>query len=427
MAPTAPPDPLVGKVLADRFEILSRIGEGGTGVVYKARQIAVDRMVAIKVLGAHVSQDPSWVKRFHNEARAAARLDHPNTVRLIDFGETKEGLLFIAMEFLQGRSLAEEIARIGRLPPQRMLRILQQMCRSLHEAHTHGIIHRDIKPDNVFLVDVKGSGDFVKVLDFSVAKIDAPDAQATRAGLVFGTPAYMSPEQARGVKLTPQSDIYSCGIVAYEMLTGKPPFEAKLPMEVVMMHLRQKPAPLTGFPEQVAALVMKALEKQPQHRQQSAEEMAEECQRCLDLYYPRQTPATGMQALVSERGTQEQAASTGPAAPPSPLPPPGGVPVGAPAAEQRTVVAQQAPVPHARGRGQAAGRTQALDTGGINATAFMSEGLSISPMALAVRQQALAQLAASTPPLSRLYWVGWALIGMSLGLALHFFWPTGGA
>src|SRR5262245_30595460 len=176
MTTPAQQDPLVGTTLADRFKIESRIGEGGTGVVYKAKQLTVDRVVAIKVLGAHVSSDPSWVKRFHNEARAAARLDHPNTVRLIDFGETKEGLLFIAMEFLQGRSLAEEIVRLGKLPPQRVLRILIQVCQSLQEAHSQGIIHRDIKPDNIFLVEMKGAGDFVKVLDFSVAKMDTPDA-----------------------------------------------------------------------------------------------------------------------------------------------------------------------------------------------------------------------------------------------------------
>src|SRR2546423_11053793 len=133
----AGPDPLVGKTLADRFEILERIGEGGTGVVYRAKQLSVDRVIAIKVLGAHVSTDPSWVKRFHNEARAASRLDHPNTVRLIDFGQTKEGLLFIAMEFLSGRSLRAEIEKLGRLPPNRLLRILSQMCASMSEAHNH--------------------------------------------------------------------------------------------------------------------------------------------------------------------------------------------------------------------------------------------------------------------------------------------------
>src|SRR5438270_9992510 len=162
-------DPLVGKVLADRFEIMERIGEGGTGVVYKAKQLTVDRVVAIKVLGAHVSTDPSWVKRFHNEARAAARLDHPNTVRLIDFGQTKEGLLFIAMELLHGRSLRTELDRLAalqqRIAPQRALGIIAQAALSVGEAHAQGIIHRDIKPDNLYLCDVTGGAHFVKVLD----------------------------------------------------------------------------------------------------------------------------------------------------------------------------------------------------------------------------------------------------------------------
>src|SRR5258706_5459228 len=257
-------DPLVGKVISDRFAILERIGEGGTGVVYKAKQLSVDRIIAIKVLGAHVSTDPSWVKRFHNEARAASRLDHPNTVRLIDFGQTKEGLLFIAMEFLHGRSLRQEIDRAQKLPPNRMLRITSQVCASLSEAHNQGIIHRDIKPDNIYLVEMKGAGDYVKVLDFSVAKLDAPDAQVTRAGVVFGTPAYMSPEQGRGVPLDARSDIYAVGVVAYEMLNGKPPFDGRIPTEVVMMHLRDKPAPLAStVPPNVAKLVMKALDKDP--------------------------------------------------------------------------------------------------------------------------------------------------------------------
>jgi hypothetical protein len=316
------PDPLVGKTLADRFEILERIGEGGTGVVYRAKQLSVDRTIAIKVLGAHVSTDPSWVKRFHNEARAASRLDHPNTVRLIDFGQTKEGLLFIAMEFLSGRSLRTEIEKLGRLPPNRVLRILSQMCASLSEAHNQGIIHRDIKPDNVYLVDMKGAGDYVKVLDFSVAKLDAPDAQVTRAGVVFGTPQYMSPEQGRGVPLDARSDIYAVGIVAYEMLTGKPPFDAKIPTEIVMMHLRDKPAPLTGLPPQLTSIVMKALEKDAGKRQQSAEELDTECQQCLAELFPRQTPGPGAVPVVS-------------AAPPV---------VRAPAvAEQRTMMATEAP------------------------------------------------------------------------------------
>ena len=460
-------DPLVGKVLADRFEILSRIGEGGTGVVYKAKQLTVDRIVAIKLLGAHVSSDPSWVKRFHNEARAAARLDHPNTVRLIDFGETKEGLLFIAMEFLQGRSLAEEIVRLGKLPPQRALRIISQVCQSLQEAHSQGIIHRDIKPDNVFLVEMKGSGDFVKVLDFSVAKMDSPDAQQTRAGTVFGTPAYMSPEQARGVKLSPQSDIYACGIVAYETLTGKPPFEAPLPMEVVMMHLRQKPAPLVGFPDQVARLVMKALEKTPDRRQQSADELHRECVECLEqLYMKSATPSAGLPSVVEPvRGNgmaQAQPPPSGQGAPPMmapPMAPPMASPMMAPppmapppmappvmsgamaaapmgssgpvsaAPEQRTMLAQMAPVippPSTGPRPGGAGRTQALDSsGGMHSTVYVPgppAGMTMSPQAMAIRQHVLSPKPAAVKGTKPIFWVGWALLGVCLGMLLHIIW-----
>ena len=470
MSTPAQHDPLIGKVLADRFEILGRIGEGGTGVVYKAKQITVDRTVAIKVLGAHVSSDPQWVKRFHNEARAAARLDHPNTVRMIDFGETKEGLLFIAMEYLHGRPLSDEISRLGKIPPHRALRIISQACQSLQEAHTQGIIHRDIKPDNVFLVEMKGSGDFVKVLDFSVAKMDTPDAQLTRAGTVFGTPAYMSPEQARGVKLSPQSDVYACGIVLYEMLTGKPPFEAALPMEVVMMHLRQKPAPLVGFPEPLVRLVMKALEKTPDRRQQSADDLHRECIECLETLDPKQTPGAGMSAITEGQRVSLQAptvppqqvphltppaAATSfgsgpppsmapppmappPMAPPPMAPPPMAPPSAAPqgssfggsaappvatGAEQRTILAQPAPfIPPPSNMG---GGGRGMDGG--HATMFVAGpagGMTISAQALALRQQILAaKPRRAVPALPKpLFWVSWALIGVSFGFLLHIIW-----
>ena len=279
-------DPLVGKILAERFEILERVGDGGTGVVYRAKQLSVDRIIAVKVLGAHVSTDPQWMKRFQNEARAASRLEHPNTVRILDFGQTREGLLFIAMEFLNGRSLRTEIERAGRVQAGRTMQVIAQVCSSLAEAHSQSIIHRDIKPDNVMLVDLKGGGDMVKVLDFSVAKLDTPDAQLTRAGVVFGTPQYMSPEQGRGIPLSPQSDLYAVGIVAYEMLMGHPPFSASIPTDVVMMHLRNQPPPLSGVPPQVAELVMRALDKDPKRRHGSAGEMEQHCQRILAKHRP---------------------------------------------------------------------------------------------------------------------------------------------
>src|SRR5215510_12322326 len=280
---TRPQDPLLGKVLADRFEMLDRIGEGGMGVVYRARQIAVDRIVAIKVLNAQVAQDPQWVGRFINEAKACSKLQHPNTVRLFDFRQTREGLLFMAMEFLDGQSIRTAIDRYGRFHPVRVLRIISQCCQSLAEAHNLGIIHRDIKPDNLFLVTVGGQPDFLKVLDFSVAKLkqQSGSAMQTQAGVVFGTPNYMSPEQGRGLPLDARSDIYALGIVAYEMLVGRPPFSSQNPMEVLAMHVRTPVPPMPGVPDRVAQIVMRALSKDPAHRQQNVEQLHNDCQSAL--------------------------------------------------------------------------------------------------------------------------------------------------
>src|SRR5262249_30614520 len=276
-------DALVGKILADTYEIVDRIGEGGMGVVYRARQISVDRIVAIKVLNAQVAQDPQWVGRFINEAKACSKLQHPNTVRLFDFRQTREGLLFMAMEFLDGQSIRTAIDRYGRFQPVRVLRIISQCCQSLAEAHNLGIIHRDIKPDNLFLVTVGGQQDYVKVLDFSVAKLKQASGSAmqTQAGVVFGTPNYMSPEQGRGLPLDARSDIYALGIVAYEMLMGRPPFSSQNPMEVLAMHVRTPVPPLVGVPDPIAQVVMRALSKDPAHRQQNAEQLYNECQSSL--------------------------------------------------------------------------------------------------------------------------------------------------
>ena len=267
-------DPLVGKVLDGRYEMIARIGEGGMGVVYKARQASIDRILALKMLNQQMAQDPNWVQRFYNEAKACSRLQHPNTIRMYDFGQTADGRLFMTMEFLDGISLRAAINE-GPLAPERVVKILIQCCASLAEAHSIGIIHRDIKPDNVFLLNMAGSPDYVKLLDFSVAKLlQEGGNNHTQAGVVFGTPQYMSPEQGRGLPLDARSDLYALGVLAYEMLTGNVPFHDDNPMTVIQMHLRSEVPPMPqSIPQSVQQLVRRALEKDTNRRFQSAGEM----------------------------------------------------------------------------------------------------------------------------------------------------------
>ena len=272
-------DPLVGKVFDGRYEILARIGEGGMGVVYKARQVSIDRVIAIKVLNPQMASDQTWVQRFSNEAKACSRLQHPNTIRMFDFGQTQDGRFFMTMEFLEGTVLRGAITQTG-MAANRVMKILIQCCASLAEAHSIGIIHRDIKPDNVFLLNMAGSPDFVKLLDFSVAKLLQEGGQMkTQAGVVFGTPQYMSPEQGRGMQLDARSDLYALGILGYEMLTGRVPFNDDNPMTVLQMHLRSEVPPMPAtIPQNVQGVIRRALEKEPARRYQSAGEMMQHCQ-----------------------------------------------------------------------------------------------------------------------------------------------------
>ena len=271
-------DPFVGKVIDNRYEIQQRVGEGGMGVVYKSRQISIDRVIALKMLNQQMASDPTWVQRFYNEAKACSRLQHPNTIRMFDFGQTSDGRLFMTMEFLDGISLRDALAK-GPLAAQRVVKILIQCCASLAEAHSIGIIHRDIKPDNVFLLNMAGSPDFVKLLDFSVAKLLEGDRLKTQAGVVFGTPQYMSPEQGRGLPLDARSDLYALGILGYEMLTGNVPFHDENPMTVIQMHLQAQVPPMPdSVPYSVQQIIRRALEKDAGRRYQSAGEMMQHCQ-----------------------------------------------------------------------------------------------------------------------------------------------------
>ncbi|HEY5949170.1 MAG TPA: serine/threonine-protein kinase, partial [Kofleriaceae bacterium] len=271
-------DPFVGRVIDGRYEILARIGEGGMGVVYKAKQISIDRVIALKMLNQQMAGDQQWVQRFYNEAKACSRLQHPNTIRMFDFGQTQDGRLFMTMEFLDGVSLRDALDR-GAIAPQRVIKILIQCCASLAEAHSIGIVHRDIKPDNVFLLNMAGSPDFVKLLDFSVAKLLEGDRMKTQAGVVFGTPQYMSPEQGRGLPLDARSDLYALGILAFEMLTGNVPFHDDNPMTVIQMHLHAGVPPMPDtVPYSVQQIVRRALEKDAGRRYQSSGEMMQQCQ-----------------------------------------------------------------------------------------------------------------------------------------------------
>ena len=240
-------DPLIGRVLDGRYRIESLIGRGGMGSVYKGIQIATNQVVAVKVMKSEYAEDKDAVRRFHREARAASLLTHPHTIRVFDFGQSEDGDLYMVLEYLTGRTLTKALKAEGRLSEERVAKIAREICQSLTEAHQKGLVHRDLKPDNVMLVDTVGDPDFVKVLDFGVVKMvsgsSAGESGVTKAGVVVGTPQYMSPEQAQGLReLTSAVDIYALGVLMYQALSGQRPFEGESPMEVLMAHAH-KPVP----------------------------------------------------------------------------------------------------------------------------------------------------------------------------------------
>src|SRR3954467_12020853 len=239
-------DPLVGRVINERHKIVEQIGHGGMGRVYKALQAPLDRLVALKVLGAGHDRDPNFYKRFFLEASVTAKLTHPNTITLYDYGRTDDGVFYIAMEFLHGRTLSLAMQQDGTLLQDRVIHIAQQICRSLREAHALGIIHRDLKPANVMLLRQHDDHDFVKVLDFGLVKFfatDNPETDITNAGTFMGSPHYIAPEQARNQGPDQRCDIYSLGVLLYHMLTGRVPFTAAAPVDIILKHLHEAPVP----------------------------------------------------------------------------------------------------------------------------------------------------------------------------------------
>src|SRR5687767_11170413 len=283
-----PKDPFIGReILGGQFRILEKIGTGGMGSVYKASQPAMNRMVAIKILHPKLAGRKDLTSRFRREARAMSQLTHPNTVKVFMYGELEDdGSLYIVMEMLEGRNLNQTVRKEGPLPIERAIPILIQCCGALQEAHDLGIVHRDLKPENIFLSRQGGIADFPKVLDFGLAKVTERQMQPgsvilTQEGMVFGTPEFMSPEQAQGKTLDARSDTYSLAVILYETLTGKLPFTARTPMEYIQKHVIEPPIALSErvpdrrFESGLDAVLNKALAKKPDDRFQSAAEFAE--------------------------------------------------------------------------------------------------------------------------------------------------------
>jgi serine/threonine protein kinase len=278
-----------GQVLASQFRIVQKLGQGGMGSVWLAEQLDMGRKVVVKVLNPELTQTQGTaVERFRREAQAVARLNHPNIVQIFVFGTTEDGQLFIAMEFVEGRDLGLLIAE-GPTPEPRALRIIDQACSALIEAHSAGIVHRDLKPENIVLTDRHGNPDYVKVLDFGIAKLhDTGDAPSlTQAGTIFGTPRYMAPEQVKGHGVDARADIYALALILHELLTGHHPFSAATAIEYLVQHVNEPVRPLSetapdlGLSPRTSAIVARGLEKDPTDRFQSVADLQREVRAAL--------------------------------------------------------------------------------------------------------------------------------------------------
>jgi eukaryotic-like serine/threonine-protein kinase len=282
----APASDLVGQVVADRYHVIKKLGEGGMGQVYLAEHVKMGRRSAIKVMNASMVHDPDAVARFNREAANASRISHPNVCAIYDFGETPDGLIYLAMEFIEGEPLTALLERDGALPVPRAVGIFTQVAEALHAAHDLGIVHRDLKPDNVMLTRRKGGGaDVVKVVDFGIAKAvggggDESGQKVTKTGLVVGTPEFMSPEQLSGDKVDGRSDLYSLALVFYRMLTGKLPFDAATVQETMIQRLTEEPITLAvsrpdlTFPPGLQPVFDTALARSPAERYQAVTKFA---------------------------------------------------------------------------------------------------------------------------------------------------------
>jgi serine/threonine protein kinase len=300
MPDESPEDPLLGRVLADKLRVDALIGRGSMGVVYRAKHLTLKRDVAVKIMRVHAQTDPKYAKRFKREAETAFKLDHPNVLRVLDFGQEPDGLLYMAMEFVDGKNLLETLAEDFPLTSERVSNIVSQILAGVAAAHDAGVVHRDMKPENVMLVRAKDDDgvnvELVRVCDFGVARLidDAPDAEPsslgsehrttsswtttlTKHGMTVGTPNYMAPEQALGQVADARTDVYAIGAILFQLLTNRIPFDGATPLQVMLKQI-ETPAPhpssiVANVDPHLERICLKALRKKPDSRYQTAREM----------------------------------------------------------------------------------------------------------------------------------------------------------
>src|SRR6185295_17813524 len=352
-------DPLLGKLLGERFVVQELLGQGGSGTIYRAEHVTLRRRVAIKVLHTELSRDDLAVERFRREATTVAEIDNEHIVEIHDFGRTPDGRLYLAMELLEGETLDAVLARDKQLSIERAADILIQLGEALMEAHAIGYVHRDLRPRNIYLSVRRGKANFIKLLDFGLAKLVEAEGQAasTSLGMTFGDPRYMSPEQARGDRIDRRADIYQLGCVAYEMLTGAPPFTGSRVFDILTKQVTEVPVPVPtrrpGTPLWMEAAVTKMLAKDADNRFATTTRMVEALRRGLDtgevmedeVARRRESiPPPSVSRVMQRMGMLPEAAM--PAAPP--VGRPQTVPPHAPAAAPTAVGHAGVPAPHTK-------------------------------------------------------------------------------